>query len=159
MKISEYFGKFWYVSFLCIGILIFYSLLLTVGTFYLTQNYLGPGTSNPSSGFVVQLSIISEKENEALNKTFIDLVSENTSLINVINNTVGDSNFDFIDYGVSGLFITSFYSVDATIGWDWLLYYKPINSTSNEFIYSPIGVSHFRIENHYEVRFIFTKNG
>lgn len=159
---KKYFGQWWYINLLLIGILLFYSILATTFIFIIIQqNPLGthPTDSAQKQNFkeyVVGIFIISENPDRPLNRSLATFAVLNATLYTVLKKTLGD-NISGKFYGDLGFYITGFYGVMEGDNYYWLYYYYDFSQGT--WISAPVGVSNFIITSHSVFRFVLTKVG
>lgn len=150
MIISKLLGKYWLLQFLIVGVLASYAVGMSVGILLFIES-----TQPDQSAENVSVLLIIESKHPSypLNYSDLSTVPVNLTLIEHINNTIGRENWDGVKYGVAGWFIKRIFNVTEEGSWYWLYYYR--NPGETKWISSSWGVSSFKLNQDYEIRFVF----
>ncbi|MHA1226494.1 MAG: hypothetical protein ACTSPV_07105 [Candidatus Hodarchaeales archaeon] len=146
--------RYWMVQLFVVLVLAGYFLFMGVG-FY---NVLLGSQNNLNVNYEVKINlwIISERPEYNLNFSSRNTVVSNLTLIEYLNNTLGRDNWAGIYYGSYGWFITRIFNVSEGEGWFWLYYYRL--SAEDSWTLGQVGVSHFKLDQNYDIKFVFSHN-
>jgi hypothetical protein len=112
-------------------------------------------TSSNSSEITVTLLIESNHPDIEINFTTTETIPVNTSLLEHLNNTVGEENWSGVDYGIWGWYIDRIFNASESNGWKWLYYYR--ESGSSNWSFSSVGVSRFILSRDFDIKFVYDK--
>ena len=150
MIISRLLGKYWLLQIITAGVVASYALGMSVGILLLIES---TQPHQPVENVSVLLIIESNHPSYPLNYSDFSTVTVNLTLIEHINNTIGRENWDGVKYGVAGWFIKRIFNVTEEGSWHWLYYYRIPGEI--QWILTPVGVSSFKLNQDYEIRFFF----
>ncbi|MHA1973471.1 MAG: hypothetical protein ACTSW1_10785 [Candidatus Hodarchaeales archaeon] len=146
--------SYWIVQLFIVLVLSGYFMVIGFGfynVYLITQN----GT-DVNDSVEINLWIISERPGYQLNYSSSRIISSNISLLDFLNDTLGNDNWTGKYYGVYGWFITGFFNVTEEDGWFWVYYYRPLSDTT--WTLGQVGVSHFILDRNYDIKFEFSHN-
>lgn len=103
----------------------------------------------------VLLIIESNHPEFAFNNTYTSTITSNYTLIDHLNNTIGSGNWDGKNFATGGWFVQRIFNASEQGNWKWSIYYR--NPGDKSWIYSPVGVSSFKLNRDYEIKFLFTE--
>ena len=151
MNFSRFIGKYWLLQGLIIAIIVSYIFGLGVGIIYVFNN--SSSSEQPKEEVTILLLIESNNPEFPINFSSSTVVPINTTLLDHLNNTIGENNWDGVNYGVGGWFIQGLFNISEYGPWHWFIYYRL--SGAEKWNSSPVGVSMFILNQDYEIKFIF----
>jgi len=145
------FGKYWFLQGFIICIIGSYILGMSLGFFIVFNNLQ---TTESSSNTVSILMIIESKHPQySFNYSYRSEVPNDLSLIEHLNNTIGQENWDGKKYDIGGWFIQRIFNASESGDWRWLIFYR-IPKAKN-WTLAPVGASSFILNQDYDIIFIF----
>ncbi|MFW9779940.1 MAG: hypothetical protein ACFFE8_13875 [Candidatus Heimdallarchaeota archaeon] len=109
--------------------------------------------TNSPEFVTINLVIQSNHPNFPLNYSETSVVPANITLIDHLNQTIGSDNWSGRYSEPWGWFIEEIFNVNAQGGWHWSIHYR--TSASVPWDLSPVGASLFRLNQDYEIMFLF----
>ena len=144
--------KYWLFQGGVLVIIIGYIIILGLGITIVLES---PFYTTPEAEEVqIHFWAISEHPINHFNFSLASNVPSNITLLEYINQTLGQENWDGVEFPTVGWFIKRIFNATEGNGWVWLYYYRP--STVSTWILAPVGVSVFRLTQDYDIKFLYT---
>lgn len=154
MILPQAFGKYWILQGLVIGVVVSYAVGMSIGIVLFMNNT--QANQEQVENVSILLIIESHHPTNSFNYSYRSIILVNQTLIEYLNNTIGRENWDGKYFGAMGWFIQRIFNATEGGGWYWLYYYRvPGKKNWNSAM---AGVSLFKLNQDYEIKFIFDKN-
>ncbi len=150
------FGKYWFMQFTLIAIILVYSLFSTISLAVLVNQNNSLSSSNQSSSSTIILAMVFESKDTSKPITwnsFVMDVKNGSLLVNVMNSTLAIKGTSF---GSLGFLITQINTIQNQGVNAWTYYYFSKNSG---WIYSPVGVSNFYLNHDSQIKWVYGPAG
>ena len=154
MILPQAFGKYWILQGLVIGVVVSYAVGMSIGIVLFINNT--QVNQEQVENVSILLIIESHHPTNSFNFSYSSFIAVNLTLIEHLNSTIGWENWDGVNYGAAGWYITRIYNATEQGSWHWSIYFRLQNTSSWD--YAPVGVSSFPLEQDLDIKFIFDKN-
>ena len=150
MNVSKELSQYWILQSVILLILSGYIVGMGTGILLFLNS-----TQTTAETVNILMIIESRHPDYTFNYTYDSKIPKNRTLLDHLNETIGRENWEGEYYGIGGWFIQRIFNASEQGLWHWIIYYRTPGTSKWDL--SPVGASIFKLNQDYEIKFLFSE--